>query len=129
MARILIVDDDIMFLSLLRDLLAPEGHDILEATNGIEALDIFREASVDLVVTDIVMPEKEGLQTILELKKESPTSKIIAISGGGRPLNTNEDYLTAAKEFGAAVTFSKPFRPTEFLQAVRELLDQPSDST
>ena len=84
MARILIVDDDIMFLSLLRDLLAPEGHDILEATNGIEALDIFREASVDLVVTDIVMPEKEGLQTILELKKESPTSKIIAISGGGR---------------------------------------------
>lgn len=129
MAQVLIVDDDVMFLNLLRDLLEPEGYDILEATNGVEALKIFCEASVDLVVTDIVMPDKEGLQTILELQKENSAVKIIAISGGGRPLNTNEDYLTAAKEFGAAVTFSKPFQTTEFLQAVRELLSQQPDST
>jgi len=122
-ASILIIDDDELFRSMLIDLLKIEGYEILSAADGVAGLKMFRESIPDLVITDIVMPDKEGIQTIRELLQENPETKIIAISGGGRRA-MSPDYLTLAKEFGAKRTFAKPFERSEFIEAVRELLGE-----
>ena len=83
------------------------GHDVLTATNGKAALSILPKVKYDLVLTDIVMPDMEGLELIRSIRKTDPTAKIVAMSGGGR--GTAEDYLTLAKNFGAAATLEKPF--------------------
>ena len=81
---------------------------------------MFRKFPADLIITDIVMPEKEGLETIRELKKSHPDLKIIAISGGGRI--DSREYLESARLFGASKIFQKPFRQKEMVSAVKELL-------
>jgi DNA-binding NtrC family response regulator len=85
-ARILVIDDDEQILRTLHQVLEMEGHEVLDAPNGKEGMRIFEEHGADLVVTDIVMPEKEGIETIKELHEGNPDLKIIAISGGGSPL-------------------------------------------
>ena len=84
MARILIIDNDVQILNMLRQTLEREGYDVLKASNGKQGIRLHREEPVDLIITDIIMPEKEGIETILELKRDYPDVKIIAISGGGR---------------------------------------------
>lgn len=120
MSRILIVDDDQQIREMLRLTLERESHTVLEAADGVGAIAAFKTEDVDLVITDIVMPEKEGIELIMELKGIDPEVRIIAISGGGR-INP-EDYLKWARRFGVSHTFCKPVDRQELLTAVDELL-------
>ena len=120
MARILIIDDEVQILKMLREMLEGEGYEVMDAPNGKEGIRLYRENPTDLIITDLIMPEKEGIETIVELRRDFPDVKIIAISGGG--LLDPEQYLSMAKRFGAQYTFAKPVEREELLKAVRELL-------
>jgi YesN/AraC family two-component response regulator len=126
MTLILIVDDDEAIRQMLRDMLEREGFDVLDAANGKEALTLFHITHPDLVITNIVMPEKEGLELIRELRKESPDTRIIAISGGGQ--YGYVDYLEVARTFGAMRTLAKPFARAQLLEAVSAVLGTPRPS-
>jgi DNA-binding response OmpR family regulator len=121
MARILLIEDDNEVRTMLRLTLIYFGHTVIEARNGKEGLELFKTANADLVITDIVMPEKEGLEVLIELRgKQVPPVKIIAISGGGR--RKVADYLRLAKLMGAARVLAKPFSNEALLAAIDELL-------
>jgi len=120
MARILIVDDEDMVRLTLRKFLETAGHEVFEAENGEKGLKAFQDQPADLVITDIIMPEKEGIETIVDLKKEVPDLPIIAISGGGRI--GNMDFLEIAGKLGARHVLSKPFDRQELLRLVDECL-------
>ena len=105
---------------MLRQTLEREGYDVVVASNGRVGIKIYREDPADLIITDMVMPEKEGIETIMELKKDFPDVKIIAISGGGR--SKPESHLNLAKQLGAKRVFPKPIDREELLNAIRELL-------
>ncbi len=120
MASILIIDDDALIRRMLRRILEEEGYEVLEAANGTEGLNLNRRAPADLVITDILMPEKEGIETIGELTGEFPDVKIIAVSGGGRI--GPDAYLKMARDFGALKTIKKPINKTGLLNAVKEVL-------
>ncbi len=118
--RILVIDDDEQMRVLLRQVMEWSGFSVNDAENGRKGMQIQRRQPADLVITDLIMPEQEGLETISLLKKEFPEVKIVAISGGGRI--GPEAYLPAARELGADLVFSKPFDVKEFVTAVRGLL-------
>ena len=120
MSTILIIEDDTDLRRMLVKLLEREDFRVLEAGTGLEALQILDYFIPDLVITDIIMPDQDGIGTINELKKRYPEIKIIAISGGGRMLS--KDYLGIAKILGAHYTFSKPFDTKIFLNKVHELI-------
>lgn len=120
MARILITDDDSQVRTMLHQMLERAGYEVVDAKDGREAIKLFKEQPADLVITDIIMPEKEGIETIMELKRDYPGIKIFAISGGGRV--GPENYLKLAEKIGALRTFSKPFDRKEMLAAVAEAL-------
>ena len=122
MATILLVEDDTELRKLLTKVLEREQFRVLEASNGLEAMQILELQAPDLVITDIIMPDQDGIGTINQLKKNHPEIKIIAISGGGRMLK--EDYLGIAKMLGAHHTFTKPFNNKEFIDKVHELLNE-----
>ncbi len=121
MARILIADDDQQVRLMLKMTLERAGYEVMEAEDGNEAVQKFKESKPDLVVTDIVMPEKEGIETIMELRALNPEVQIIAISGGGR-INP-EDYLSWAEKFGVQQTFIKPVDRHLLLKSVAGLLE------
>ena len=123
MTRILAIDDDIEIREMLKQLLERAGYEVLVAPDGKEALKLHHANPVNLIITDIVMPEKEGLETIMEFQRQSPGVKIIAISGGGKI--AADEYLNLAQMLGAQKTFSKPFELKKLLEEVRELLQQP----
>jgi DNA-binding NtrC family response regulator len=121
MARILLIEDDDAVRIMLHTTLAHFGHTVIEARNGKEGLELFKQAKADLVITDIVMPEKEGLEVLMELQiKQLPMVKVIAISGGGR--QSAIDNLRAAKFMGAAKVLEKPFSNETLIAVVNELL-------
>ena len=120
MSVILIIDDDEKFRNMLRQMLERAGYKVDEAADGNEGLRLIKEKQIDLAVVDIIMPEKEGLETIKELRQNFPNLKIIAISGGGR--GKPETYLKPAKLIGAHYTFAKPIDKEEMLGAVKELI-------
>ena len=120
MAKILIVDDEPLVCEMLDVLLSGAGHEITTAPNGAKAMAALEAASVDLVILDIVMPEKDGLETIMELRETNPDLKVIAISGG--PRIGTVDFLAAAKTFGAYAIFYKPLDNDELLAAVDKCL-------
>jgi DNA-binding NarL/FixJ family response regulator len=123
MARILIIDDDKPFRIMLRIMLENAGYkDITEAENGYIGMKLIRKSHFDLVITDIIMPDKEGIETIMEIKKDFPATKIIAMSGGGKI--GADSYLVMAKHLGADKTMAKPFLQSEIISAVRELLGE-----
>ena len=123
MARILLIDDDDQFRALLRKMLEKAGYDdIEEANDGRIGVKLFRQRSFDLVITDIIMPDKEGIETIIELTDDYPQIKIIAMSGGGRI--GPQDYLETAKRLGASRTLAKPFNYSELIDTVHELLSE-----
>jgi len=111
MPRILLIDDDDAFRVMLRITLTLLEHEVQEARNGNEALLMFDEAPYDVVMTDIIMPKKDGLELIGELRKKAPGMRIIAMSGGGRVSGT--DYLKMAKSLGAHGILNKPFSKSE----------------
>jgi len=120
MARILVVDDEEPIRLMLRQVLAMEGHDVIDARHGVEALRLHRATPAELVITDIVMPEKDGLEVIMALRREFPLVKVIATSGGGR-FHLMES-LEMAGLMGAVAMIPKPFEPEEMLEAVRRAL-------
>ena len=120
MPRVLVIDDDPMILNLLVRVFELEGYEVLQANNGKEGLIAFQDNPIDLVVTDIVMPEADGLETIMEIRKNNRDVKIIAISGGGRI--APEDHLIMAKQLGANCTFCKPVERKRLLRAAMMLL-------
>jgi CheY-like chemotaxis protein len=121
MKRILIVDDNAAFRGPLSLLLQQAGYIVETAGEGCTALRLFQQHSFDLVITDLIMPEKEGLETIMELRRMQPDLKIIAISGGGR-LNF-DSCLEMARLLGASKTLSKPFTARQILEPVASLLN------
>lgn len=120
MARILLIDDDDSLRTVLRLTLNQFGHTVIEARNGKEGLELFPHAEADLVITDIVMPEKEGIEVLMALMKVKPPVKIIAMSGGGR--GSAADYLRIASRLGAAKVLTKPFLIETLIAAINELL-------
>ena len=120
MASLLVVDDEKLSRIAIRKILERAGHDIIEATNGEECLVLLRGRAFDIVITDIVMPTKQGIETITEIKREFADLPVIAVSGSGRV--NNIDYLKRATEAGADRVLAKPFSQRELIQAVDELL-------
>lgn len=123
MSRILVIEDNDQVRQLLRMTLEREGYDVDEAEDGRSGARLYRESPADVVITDIVMPEKEGLETITELRKDFPGAKIIAISGAC-DYAFAQVYLDAAKNLGASYAFQKPVPRDELLEAVKKLLDE-----
>lgn len=122
MYKILVIDDNDEFRVVLKEFLEREGYEVYEASNGCEGIAVYRKEKPELVITDIVMPCKEGLETMIELKKEFPNVKVIAMSGGG--FEDPNDYLEGAKLLGgAARTFTKPFEMSAMMSAIKEILN------
>lgn len=126
MARILVIDDDSDVRTLMVYELRVAGHDVRGASDGAQGLTLQREAPADVVVTDIYMPEKEGIETIRDLKEEFPRVKIIAISGGGRDLGTfrAHDLRVVAGELGVIAVLQKPFETRELLRSIESALGE-----
>ena len=120
MARILVIDDDEIMNGMIVQLLSEAGHDVEGVQDGNSGLKMFESKPFDLIVTDIVMPEKEGIETIISIRNKSKNIPIIAISGGEKL--SPDQYLQMAQHFGADYTFQKPFDRERFLAAVRECL-------
>jgi CheY-like chemotaxis protein len=120
MASILLIDDDDMFRDVLASALGASGHTVRQAANGAEGLRLFKQSPADLVVTDIVMPEKEGLGTIIELRQMYPNARVIAMSGG--LAHDPKLYLHMAEKFGASAVLAKPFHLSDLMKAVDEAL-------
>jgi DNA-binding response OmpR family regulator len=125
MSRILVVDDDDNFRWAITQTLRRAGCEVLSAADGAAALQLYQEHPVDLVITDLIMPGKEGLETIMELRRLRHDLKIIAMSGGGHV--GPEDYLSVAAQLGATITLSKPFSAQELLETVKGLLHEPGN--
>lgn len=119
MAKVLLIEDDEDVRAMLRLTLQRAGHAVVEAANGNEGLAHFRRESADVIVTDLIMPEKDGLETIIQLKRDHPDVKIIAMSAGGRI--SSQDYLKVAKNLGAVHVLTKPFPSDVLLQAIAGL--------
>ncbi len=122
--RILVIDDEPTALEVLRKILEIEGYDVLQATNGEEGVAVFQQTPCDLVITDMVMPVKDGLQTILELRNENPDLPVIAISGGGTI--SKERYLAVAGYLDNVITIAKPFTVEDVSGAVKKFLGSSS---
>ena len=116
MARILIIEDEDLVRDMLEQMLERAGHEVLQASDGEEGVEVYRRDRPDLVITDIQMPKKDGLDTIRDLKGDSPDLKLIAITG------FNPETLEVARQMGIRHTFTKPFHMAELLGAVEELL-------
>lgn len=122
MANVLLIDDDLLFRKMMRRALQDAGHAVRDAENGEIGLGMFAAKPADVVVTDILMPEKEGIETIQELRRLAGPIKILAVSGGGHRI-TALDVLGIARRLGADDVLWKPFRPQELVERVARLLD------
>lgn len=120
MSRILLIDDDDLVRKMLSLTLTHFGYTVIEARNGKEGLRLFQEINPDLLITDLVMPEKEGFEILMELRKHQSPVKVIVISGGVR--GETATYLDIAKYLGAAKVLAKPFSNEALIAAVDELL-------
>lgn len=116
MARILVIDDEAEVRTVLRRALEKAGHEVVEAEDGKEGMRSYRRVGADLVITDILMPEQDGLQCILELRRLDPQLPVIAMSGGSTRVTI--DVLEDARRFGARQTFEKPFDVSAVVAAV-----------
>lgn len=119
MPTILIIDDNPTIRAVVRGNLEQAGFEVIEAPDGRVGVGLFRARKPDLVITDIFMPEKEGLETVRELLRHDPAVRIIAMSSGDGMLG---DYLESAKAFGAAATLKKPFSRAALLDTVARVL-------
>lgn len=121
MVSVLLVDDDTVLRRMLRLALEAEGHKIQEAGDGAEALDLFRRGSYDIVVTDILMPETDGLELLIAVRREAPERPVIAISTSGQ--RKLDMMLSVAAKLGAT-TLEKPFAPSDLAEAVRRCVEK-----
>jgi DNA-binding NtrC family response regulator len=123
MSKILVIDDDVIVRETLVQILEDRGYAVITAEDGKRGVAAFRRDKPALVITDIIMPEQEGIQTITELRRLDPAVRIIAISGGGRIGNT--DFLKIAQHLGAADVVAKPFDPDDLVERVGRCLATP----
>ena len=119
MKRILVIDDDGDIREILGEMLTDAGYEVVEASSGKEGVGLYRDVQFDLVITDLVMPEKDGLEVVMELRKDFPDVKIITLSGNAY----GHSSLATSKALGAALTLRKPFTEAQLLEAVREVLE------
>ena len=122
MANILVIDDDVTIQLVFSQFLTSLGHEIMQAENGKEGMSMIQETRPDLVITDIMMPEMDGLEILMQLRSTHDSVPVIAISGGMRSLPVN--FLQQAKLFGARYVFEKPVPLEVLCNAVAELLDE-----
>jgi DNA-binding response OmpR family regulator len=120
--KILIIDDDDLMRLTIKSTLKKFGCAVIEAENGNRGVTLFKNERPNLVITDMLMPDKEGLETISEIRAIDPKAKIIAMSGGGS--SKNMKFLQLAEKMGASRIMSKPIKPDELLSAVKNLLDE-----
>jgi DNA-binding NtrC family response regulator len=121
--RVLVVDDETEIRTMVLHMLNRDGYEAVGAGEGGEAVRLQRIAPADLIITDLIMPGQEGLETIMEIRRLFPKTKIIAMSGGGHAGVL--DFLPVATQLGAARTLPKPFTYEQLLGAVREVLAMP----
>ena len=130
MKRVLVIDDEALARELIRRILEKEGYEIAEAVNGEQGVESFKSRPCDLVITDLVMPVKDGINTILEIRQLVPDLPILAVSGGGAI--AKERYLNAAGYIDGVTTLAKPFTRQQLVDAVAFCLEnrdsQPSSS-
>ena len=124
MACVLIIDDDPTIRSLVGGIVEAMGHTVVEARDGRAGVEIFSKEKIDLVVTDIVMPEQEGIETIGAIRRLNRTLPILAISGSAT-IGGAGDYLRAAAALGASATLQKPFSADLIIDAIDRLLVRP----
>jgi DNA-binding response OmpR family regulator len=125
MATILLIDDDEPLRGALHQSLANAGHKVLEASDGLQGCELARSMTVDIVITDIVMPVQEGVETILTLRRERPRLPIIAMSGG---VTNSKLYLEIAGKIGAKRMLPKPFTPRALIALVEQVLGEEAQS-
>jgi CheY-like chemotaxis protein len=121
MPSVLVIDDEASVRKVLRKALEREGYKVMDAANGSEGIALYQEHPTDLVVTDILMPEKEGLETIMAFRRDFPEVRIFAMSGGG--LIGSVCCLSMAKGLGATRVYTKPLGIEELLKDIGELLN------
>jgi DNA-binding response OmpR family regulator len=119
MARLLIIDDDDLLRGVLAKSLAHAGHTVLQAADGRQGVELTRVTPVELVITDLIMPVQEGVETIMMLRREQPKLPIIAMSGGA---SNSQLYLEIAGKIGARRVLAKPFTPKHLLETIEEVL-------
>jgi DNA-binding response OmpR family regulator len=124
MSRILVIDDDIDLRLTMQEMLQAEGYEVSVAADGAQGIALQRKQPASLLITDIFMPNKEGIETIRDFRAEFPDVPIIAMSGGGR-LKRRASTLFAAKEIGAAVILRKPFEMSDLLRSVAAAFNAP----
>ncbi len=122
MAKVLIIEDDDMFREVLVQMLGRAGYEVEKASNGNKAMQLCEEFTPDLVLTDIIMPDKEGLETIQELVTRYPGIRIVAMSGGGK--FGPDSYLPLARTLGASACLQKPFMREELLSTLSKVLEE-----
>ena len=120
MKKVLLVDDEESIRTMLRAVLSDPEYTFAEATNGTEALDVLEKGEFDLIITDVIMPDCDGIELVMSVRKKLPDIKVIVMSGGGRV--RADHYLNLAEKLGAARVFEKPFKTAELRETVKELL-------
>jgi CheY-like chemotaxis protein len=120
MKKILVIEDNAIVRNTMMRILQAAGYSVITANDGLEGVDQFRKERPDLVISDIIMPQQEGIGTIRQILAEFPGTKIIAISGGGRIGNT--DFLQIARKLGAVDALPKPFDPDDLLDRIGNCL-------
>jgi DNA-binding response OmpR family regulator len=121
-AKILVIDDEAAMRRMIGRVLSGAGHEVLESEDGVDGLRKFRAEAPAIVITDIIMPHRDGLETIREIRDAKSKTGIIAISGGG--IGDGALYLSISEEFGADAIVQKPFRPAELIAAVDKVLER-----
>jgi two-component system, chemotaxis family, chemotaxis protein CheY len=119
--KILVIEDNVIVRNTMSRILEAAGYTVVMANDGLQGVESFRKEHPDLVISDIIMPEQEGIATIRQIIGEKPDAKIIAISGGGRIGNT--DFLQIAKKMGATDAIAKPFDPDDLLDRIATCLN------
>ena len=121
MSTILVVDDEQPVCDMIKDMLEPAGYTITATQSANEAISLFNECPLDMIITDMVMPEKTGIDLIMKIREKSPDVKILAISGGGG-INGRFDYLAVAELVGAESILKKPFTMGQLRERVKTMM-------
>ncbi len=124
MHKILVIDDDDQVRTYFKVLLEDNGYSVDTAENGLIGINCLKQEKYEVVILDLLMPEKEGMETLMEMKKSMPEIKVITVSGGGKI--GPESYLSATKILGAEYAFPKPVNQQELLDAVDQIIKEPS---
>jgi DNA-binding response OmpR family regulator len=122
--KILVIDDDVEVRGLITEILEQHGFEVLDAPDGRRGVEAFLAERPDLVITDMMMPHKDGIETIMDIHRSEPGAKIMAISGAGA--RTSFDVLSVARKLGACDTMKKPFKARDLIEHVHHCLTAPS---